>query len=97
MAAETFIPPIDVINDDREPTTLSYARKRIAMEAVWELDALATVLPTVVPNLEEEQGPHYAVRGIAGRLKVLSHVLMSALDDDVSHPEELARKLMLLP
>jgi hypothetical protein len=96
MAADTFIPPSEVIHGDGEPTTLSHVRKRIAMEAVWELDALATVLPTVVPHIEEDQGPHYAVRGIAARLKVLSQVLMSALDDDATHPDELARKLMLI-
>lgn len=96
MATDTFIPPGDVIHGDGEPTILSYARKRIAMEALWELDTLASVLPSVVPHIDEDQGPHYAVRGIAGRLKVLSQVLMSALDDDASHPDELARKLMFV-
>lgn len=95
--ADTFIPHSDVIAAVGGSTTMSYARKRIAMEAVWELDALASVLPTLVPHLEEDQAPHYAVRGIAGRLKVLADVLMSAVDDDVAQTDELARQLMFLP
>lgn len=50
------------------------------MDAIFELDKLARVLPGMVP-IDEDQ-VYYAVRGIAGRMLRLTGVLMSALQND---------------
>ena len=52
-------------------------RTRLLRDAVYEMDKLARMLPDMVP-LDEEQA-HYAVRGIAGRILRLTHVLMGGL------------------
>lgn len=61
----------------------------VCLEAAWELEALAFVLPTLVPNIDEGSGAYYAVRGIASRVLALSNMLMSALDDQVKTTRDL--------
>lgn len=56
---------------------LDTQRVDMCMDAVYELDKLARIIPDMVP-LDEDQA-HYAVRGIAGRMLRLTHVLMGAL------------------
>lgn len=72
-----------------EGVTLSEPRMMACLEAAWELDALARVLPGLVPR--DDQGMHLAVRGVAGRLLRLAHVLMSGLGDDAEPTEKLER------
>lgn len=50
------------------------------LQAVYELDKLARVLPTLVP-VDEDQS-HYAVKGVAGRMLRLTSALLSGLGDD---------------
>ncbi len=70
--------------------TLSKARHLVCMEAAWELEALAYVLPKVTTDGDEEDiQSGFVVRGIASRIVSLAHVLMSALYDDMKKTEEL--------
>ncbi|MDD3936862.1 hypothetical protein [Rhodoferax sp.] len=74
---------------------LSKARHMVCLEAAWELEALAYLLPGLVPNVDEARGSYHAVRGIAGRLLNLANVLMAALNDDgVTTPELESRVLV---
>lgn len=74
--------------------TLSASRLTVSLEACWELEALAQVLPGLVPNLAESGPAHFAVRGIADRIRRLSCAAMSALSDD-SHPLEDLQRMVL--
>ncbi len=74
---------------------LSRDRQLMCLEAVWELDALARVLPGLVPNIAEVDGAHYAVRGVAGRILRLSWVLMNALEDEAVATAKLRRVIEL--
>lgn len=58
---------------------LDEERISLLLDAVYEADKLARILPDMVP-LDEDQA-HYAVRAIAGRLLRLTHVLMSGLQE----------------
>jgi len=62
-------------------------RTNLLLDAVFEIDKLARVLPGMVP-LDECQA-YYAVRGIAGRMLRLTHVLMSGLDEDEISNQEM--------
>lgn len=64
-------------------------RQTLCLEAAWEIDALARLLPGLVPK--DDAGAHYAVRGVAGRLVRLADVLMSALGDENEATEDLAQ------
>lgn len=66
---------------DGGAVTLSGARRRACLEAAWELDALARILPSQVPHVDDLQA-HHAVRGIAGRMLRLSKLLMEGLDEN---------------
>ena len=74
-------------------TTLSRRRLSICMDATYELEALANILPGLVPDIIEAEGAHYAVRGIADRIRRLSIVLMSGLDDEAETVKNLERKV----
>lgn len=55
--------------------------RRLCLEVAWEIDALARVLPGLVPSIDKNDA-HFVVRAMAGRLLRLSHVLMGAADND---------------
>ena len=80
---------------ENESVTLSRERKIICLEAAWELEALARLLSTIVPNIEGAHDAHHAVRGISGRIKSLSGVLMSGLDDNVCTIDKLELEVMV--
>lgn len=65
--------------------TLSQERLDICLESVYELEALAQILPGLVPNAAESGPAHYAVRALADRIRRLSCTVLSSLDDDL-HP-----------
>ena len=71
------------------------ARQTLCLEAAWEIDALARLLPELVPITGENDGAHFVVRGVAGRLLRLSHVLMGALGDAMETTDELAQVISL--
>ena len=70
-------------------------RQMLCLEAAWEIEALSRVLPVLVPNDAENNGAHFVVRALAGRLLRLSHVLMGALGDNAETTDELARVITL--
>lgn len=74
---------------ENKSVTLGKDRHTVCLQAAWELEALAFLLPTLVTNIDEGSGEHYAVRGIASRVLALSNVLMSALGDEVVTTRDL--------
>ena len=74
-----------------ESVTLSKARHWVCLEAVWELDALALLLPKVTSNGDPEATQAaLVVRGVAARIKELSSVLMAGLHDEMETTDALA-------
>ena len=88
---------MSLTTNENGSVTLGKDRHMVCLEAAWELEALAFVLPGLVPNIDEAPGVHHAVRGIAGRLVVLSSVLMAALFDEAEKTKRLERKILVLP
>lgn len=79
---------------ERPGVTLSHDRKLVCLEAAWEIDALARILPNLVPCEEEDKG-RMAVRGVAGRLLRLAFVLMNGIDDEQQPTEKLEKIISL--
>jgi len=71
------------------------ARRLVCLEAAWEIDALARLLPSIVPRIDDTLEEFLQVRGIAARLRSISTVLMSACSDDQEATENLRKKLGL--
>ena len=65
-------------------TPMTEAHRKLCLEVAWEIDALARVLPALVPCIAEHApaDPHFVVRALAGRLLRLSGVLMGVADND---------------
>lgn len=63
--------------------TLSDDQSAVLRDAVYEIDKLARILPSLVP-IDEDQA-HYAVKGIGGRLLRLTSALMEGLDNCADH------------
>jgi hypothetical protein len=85
---------------DSEPPSLfaevNERRRMICLEAAWEIDALARILPGLVPNVDEEAySARLVVRSMAGRLLRLSSALMGALCDPPDPAEDLERIVTL--
>lgn len=75
--------------------TINPARRQICLEAAWEIDALARVLPGLVPESEEHGlGPRLVFRGIAERLLSLAAVLAHGLEDERMSTDQLERELL---
>jgi len=70
-------------------------RKRVCLEASWELEALGKLLPAVLPSSVDVLSETMQVRCIAARLRTLASALMTALDDDMVPTAELAKTLGL--
>ena len=71
-------------------------RQILCLEVAWEIDAMARVLPGLVPCVAdgpEGADPHFVVRAMAGRLLRLSHVLMGVADND--DPDDMAQIINL--
>lgn len=62
---------------------LSPERLTASLQAAWELEELAFLIPKAFEGL--------ALRGVAGRIKELSGVLMDALHDEGESTDELIR------
>ena len=75
--------------------TLSAGRLNVSLEACWELEALAQVLPSLVPCTADSGPAHFAVCGIADRIRRLSCAAMSALSDDLHPLEDLQRTVLV--
>lgn len=79
----------EISTDDNGAVTLSKARHLVCLEVSFELEALAIVLPGLVPNLDECGTAHFAVRGISGRLLTLSRALLTGLDCKMTATEDI--------
>jgi hypothetical protein len=66
---------------------LPHDRMMVCLEAAWEIDALARLLPEVVPR--DEDGAHLVARGIAGRMLRLTSALMSGLGEQTVKTDAL--------
>ena len=70
-----------MLNTDT-PITLSPTRRSACLEAAWEIEALASLLPKL--DLTEEPAAALQLRGVAARLAQLAGVVMSGLDDEMA-------------
>lgn len=70
-------------------------RQQLCLDVAWEIDALARVLPELVPNTNENNGAHFVIRALSGRLLRLAHVLMGAAGDPGETTDELAQVITL--
>jgi len=73
--------------------SMNAPQRRLCLEVAWEIDAVARVLPGLVPRVADSDGaadPHFVVRAMAGRLLRLSSVLMGLADGD-DDPDTLMR------
>ena len=75
------------------PITLSPTRQRACLEAAWEIEALALLLPKI--ELTEHPVAALQLRGLAARVARLSGVVMSGLDDAAVADGELQLLLHL--
>lgn len=88
---------MSLTRDESGAVTLGYARHSLCMEIAWELEALAFVLPVLVPNVDEAHGAYHSVRGVAGRFVTLANALMAALADENEKTGKLERKVFVTP
>ena len=93
--AKPATPESTLIEHPDGSVTLSSERLMVCLESVWELEALANVLPGMVPNIAAAHGAHHAVRGLSDRIKRLSCVLISGLSDDGELLETLERRVFV--
>lgn len=79
--------------------TLEKSRHEVCMEAVWEIEAIASMLPDMVDRTDEvAMQNHLRVRCMAGRLVELSNALMAGLADESVRMDGLGglnRKILL--
>ena len=57
-------------------------QRKVCLEAAWEIEALALLLPQV--NLSEEPLASLQLRGLAARMAQLSGVVMAGLEGQAS-------------
>ena len=91
--ASDWTKPATLVEHPDSSATLSRERLSVCLNATYELEALANIMPGLVPDIVEAEGAHYAVRGIADRIRRLSHVLMAGLGDEVETVKNLERKV----
>lgn len=83
-------PNSDLPDDKSMMVQMDDRRQMVCLEAAWEIDAVARILPGLVPiGDEDSHQAHLVVRAMAGRLLRLTHVLMGALSDNVEETERL--------
>lgn len=73
----------DLTTAENGAVTLSKDRHDVCMEAAWELDAIASMLPGAVDRTDEvAMASSLKVRCMAARVRELANALMSGLCDD---------------
>ncbi len=89
MSTATTQPP----SDHQEPNfalmaTANPERARVALEAAWEIEALATALIEIASKGGEEPSDHFRIRAFGVRIRELSGAAMLSLDhgehDDIA-------------
>ncbi len=84
--------PSLVRHPDQGCICLSDARHRACLEAAWEIEALARLLPRVL-GLGADTDMALQMRGLGARLASLAGVVMSGLDDEVATDRSLVAAL----
>lgn len=74
---------------------MDQGRTTVCLEAAWEIDALARLLPSLITRDDDALAEFLQVRGVAARLRSISTVLMSACGDEQETTESLRKKLGL--
>ena len=75
---------------------LSAARSSLCIDATWEIDALARMLPDIIPLTDETTtAMYFSVRGITARILQLNEVVMGALSDEIDTVERMHRVVNL--
>ena len=72
---------VGLLRHESGAVSLSAARHRACLEAAWEIEALARLLPDLA--LRDDDALPLQVRGVARRLGDLAGAVMSGLDDGV--------------
>lgn len=72
-----------VRHSDQGCVCLSDARHRACLEAAWEIEALARLLPRVLGQVADTDMA-LQMRGLGARMAALAGVLMSGLDDEMA-------------
>jgi|JI10StandDraft_1071094.scaffolds.fasta_scaffold276694_2 hypothetical protein len=84
------------LSETADSVTLSKARRDICMDAAYELDAIAAMLPSAVEKSDEvAMASHLRVRCMAARVQALAIVLMSGLLDEAVTTQELQSKVIV--
>lgn len=73
---------MSLVVDEKGNATLNKARLLVCLEATWEIEAIALMLPdTVAISDEDSKQSQLRVRCMAGRLRELANALMVGLGD----------------
>lgn len=73
--------------------TIGKTRIEVAVEAVCEIEQLSAVLVSEISKLNLVDC--YAIRGMIGRTKELSRIVLSAIGDSMENIDDLAYQLRL--
>lgn len=84
--------PSLVRHPDQGCICLSDARHRACLEAAWEIEALARLLPRVLGQ-GADTDMALQMRGLGARMAALAGVVMSGLDDEVATDRSLVATL----
>lgn len=76
-------------NEDDKSFTLAADRHDACLQAAWEIEALAMLLPTIFPK--DSEGRYLQLRGVASRLVDLSNAIMAGLNDRVVTEADVVR------
>ena len=74
---------------------LDQSRRKLSLESAWEIEVLASMILEKIgsPEWSLEIEPHMLLRTIGLRVKELSQVVMSALDDPIQTTAFLTEKV----
>lgn len=75
------------------PLSLSPRKQQLLLEAAYEIDALAHLLPGLLPPLEEIARERLQLRGQAMRFIQLADAIMSCVGDDIPSMRQLELKV----
>jgi len=85
---------LSIVSNEPSSASANSQRINVINQAVWEMDALARVLPDLIPLTEDQA--HYVARGICGRMLRLTSAIMCALDDSESDIDKVMARLKLV-
>lgn len=74
--------------------SMSDARRRIALKAAFEIEAMSRQVPKIGDQEDiEPMDLAHVLRGTCARIRTLSDVIVGALDDKNAKTEELAAEI----